>query len=191
MIQLKNRPFAGKAPTTTQQAEFSIGWRFCPVYVAGPPAGRLLGLVTIRRHMDRGSGRCLAEFQEDEKERPSENSLLSGNGLARQGSSGKTFANASVISRAVRRVAVFWPVKPKRKEIWCTCVSNGMINWRGCTAVLQIPRSTIPSVRTIQRKNIARRLQAEVPCKTGMPLRSAKSCRNRKIGSSQSRWRLF
>ena len=31
MIQLKNRPFAGKAPTTTQQAEFSIGWRFCPV----------------------------------------------------------------------------------------------------------------------------------------------------------------
>ena len=27
------------------------------------------------------SGRCLAEFQEDEKERPSENSLLSGNGL--------------------------------------------------------------------------------------------------------------
>ena len=29
MIQLKNRPFAGKAPTTTQQAEFSIGWRFC------------------------------------------------------------------------------------------------------------------------------------------------------------------
>ena len=29
--------------------------------------GRLLGLVTIRRHMDRGSGRCLAEFQEDEK----------------------------------------------------------------------------------------------------------------------------
>lgn len=31
--------------------------------------------------MDRGSGRCLAEFQEDEKERPSENSLLSGNGL--------------------------------------------------------------------------------------------------------------
>ena len=51
------------------------------LYVAGPPAGRLLGLVTIRRHMDRGSGRCLAEFQEDEKERPSENSLLSGNGL--------------------------------------------------------------------------------------------------------------
>ena len=32
MIQLKNRPFAGKAPTTTQQAEFSIGWRFCPHY---------------------------------------------------------------------------------------------------------------------------------------------------------------
>lgn len=31
MIQLTNRPFAGKAPTTTQQAEFSIGWRFCPV----------------------------------------------------------------------------------------------------------------------------------------------------------------
>ena len=51
------------------------------LYVAGPPAGRLLGLVTIRRHMDRGSGRCLSEFQEDEKERPSENSLLSGNGL--------------------------------------------------------------------------------------------------------------
>ncbi len=41
---------------------------------------RLLGLVTIRRHMDRGSGRCLAEFQEDEKERPSENSLLSAMG---------------------------------------------------------------------------------------------------------------
>ena len=51
------------------------------LYIAGPPAGRLLGLVTIRRHMDRGSDRCLAEFQEDEKERPSENSLLSGNGL--------------------------------------------------------------------------------------------------------------
>ena len=37
MIQLKNRPFAGKVfsdvggVTSTQQAEFSIGWRFCPV----------------------------------------------------------------------------------------------------------------------------------------------------------------
>ena len=31
MIQLKNRPFAGKAPTTTQQAEFSIGWRIYTV----------------------------------------------------------------------------------------------------------------------------------------------------------------
>ena len=31
MIQLKNRPFAGKAPNNIQQAQFSIGWRFCPV----------------------------------------------------------------------------------------------------------------------------------------------------------------
>ena len=45
------------------------------------PAGRLLGLVTIRRHMDRGSGRGLAEFPEDEKERPSENGLLSADEL--------------------------------------------------------------------------------------------------------------
>lgn len=31
--------------------------------------------------MDCGSGRCLVEFPEDEEERPSENGLLSGNGL--------------------------------------------------------------------------------------------------------------
>ena len=34
-----------------------------------------------QKRLLRRSGRCLAEFQEDEKERPSENSLLSGNGL--------------------------------------------------------------------------------------------------------------
>ena len=33
MIQLKNRPFAGKAPTTTQQAEFSIGWRLSLIHI--------------------------------------------------------------------------------------------------------------------------------------------------------------
>lgn len=37
------------------------------LYIAEPPARRLLGLVTIRCHMDRGSDRCLAEFQEDER----------------------------------------------------------------------------------------------------------------------------
>ena len=44
-----------------------IAGTYTPFTLLAPPAGRLLGLVTIRRHMDRGSGRCPAEFQEDEK----------------------------------------------------------------------------------------------------------------------------
>ena len=30
MIQSINRPFPSKVQTVTQQAQFNIGWRFCP-----------------------------------------------------------------------------------------------------------------------------------------------------------------
>ena len=88
---------------------------------------------------------------------------------AKHGSSGNIEYMYSVISIAVFISAIFLWVIPNFSAVWCTWVSKGIIKSAG-ENLSHIPKSTRLSFRIIHLRNIARRLQADVPDRTGIPL---------------------